>query len=118
MEDARTQLKAAAALIKAGRKDEANAILREVLDHEPNNPDAWYLFALAAPARSYAVRHLNRTLELDPNHARAQAALQRIKTRVQHPKKRGGRRRWLIAVLVLVIVVVAVVSVLLLTGVV
>ncbi len=108
-------LRRAASLIKAGRKDEANAVLRDYLDINPRSADAYYLFALAAPTREYAIRHLQRAVALDPAHEKANAALRKLGGGKKPGQQKKSSRRLaivlgaLIAIMLVVLVVLAVV---------
>ena len=65
-------------LLEAGSKDQAIAILREVLREEPENGDAHLLLGSAlalVPERSEALKELQRAVELQPSSALAHFTL-------------------------------------------
>jgi hypothetical protein len=105
-------LREAISLINQGRKNDANVILRRILDDEPENADAWYLFAVAAPTREYAIRHLRKALSFNPAHGKANAALIRLtrepKAAAEPPRP---RRRLLAFALIVFLITLAVVVV-------
>jgi peptide/nickel transport system permease protein len=71
-------LEGALELLKAGRLEEAAALLAAILRHDPGNERAWHMlsFALAdAEQRAYALR---RVLRLNPGNRAARSQLARI----------------------------------------
>lgn len=68
------------AIEAAKRKDfpAARELLRKIIQSEPNNIDAWLLFARVAQKREHAIKCLERVLELNPKHQYAQQLLTKI----------------------------------------
>lgn len=62
-------------LIEEDRLDEAEALLKPILDQEPANVDAWWLYAHAVSDPETARTALNRVLELDGSYEGAQELL-------------------------------------------
>ncbi len=67
-------LKHAYRLIKRDQSEEAQAIIRPILDADPANVHAWWLLAYAVDDPDEVRHALNRVLELDPNYANAPKA--------------------------------------------
>lgn len=79
MSEMRQQLREAFNLIKAGRRQDAIALLEPMLRTDATNADAWWLYANAVtdPKRKIAV--LERLLALQPDYPQAQALLDRTR---------------------------------------
>jgi hypothetical protein len=73
-----SDLKQAAQLIKAGQKAEARKIVGALLKREPENDDAWYYAAMLSDAPEQRAKFLQKALDLNPFHERADAALKKI----------------------------------------
>ncbi|MFQ3568082.1 MAG: tetratricopeptide repeat protein [Aggregatilineales bacterium] len=58
-------------LIEAGNPEEALTLLRPVLDAEPDNADAWWIYAHAVSDPEEARRALGNVLSLDPGYPEA-----------------------------------------------
>lgn len=65
-------------LIEAGNKADGRELLRQTVQAEPYNADAWYLYAQYCGKRSQAVESLEKVLQLEPDYPGARAALERI----------------------------------------
>ena len=64
---------------KAGNRPRARQLVKEVLEVEPNNDAAWYLYAKIAGDRQKSIYCLEKVLEINPSHARASQDLERLK---------------------------------------
>jgi hypothetical protein len=58
-------------LIEAGSPEEALTLLRPILDAEPDNADAWWIYAHAVSDPEEARRALGNVLSLDPGYPEA-----------------------------------------------
>ncbi len=67
-------LKRAYRAIKHDQPEEAQAIIRPILEAEPNNAHAWWLLAYAVDDPSEVRHALTRVLEIDPNYTNAPKA--------------------------------------------
>lgn len=67
-------LKQAYRLIKRDQPEEARAIIRPILEAEPENVHAWWLLAYTGDDPNEVRRALNKVLELDPNYSNAPKA--------------------------------------------
>jgi thioredoxin-like negative regulator of GroEL len=65
-------------LIEADKLAEAEAILKPILGREPDNVDAWWLYAHAVTDPETARMALNQVLNLDNNYEGAQELLQQL----------------------------------------
>jgi len=74
----RTQLERAYRLIQEERLDDALGILRPLLDSDPNNADAWWLYANAVSEPSQARQALETVMRLNPKHAEARELLDQL----------------------------------------
>jgi hypothetical protein len=61
-------------LIKRDQPEEAQAIIRPILDADPANVHAWWLLAYAVDDPNEVRHALNQVLELDPNYSNAPKA--------------------------------------------
>jgi hypothetical protein len=73
--------------IEADRFDEAKALLEPILAQEPNNADAWWLYAHAVTDAAEAKRALDRLMALDPQYPGAAALASELPTSVKTPIK-------------------------------
>ena len=76
MADFRQQIQAVQEALKAGRQQEARALLQEVVRAEPDNYRAWLLLAAVAPSPRASLDYVARAERLnpgDPTIARARA---------------------------------------------
>jgi len=72
------EIERAKRMLQAGSKDQAIALLREVLREKPDNADAHLLLGTAlalVPERSEAVEELQKAVDLQPKSAMAYFAL-------------------------------------------
>jgi hypothetical protein len=81
-ESTRRQLEEAFELIDNDNYDAALGVLREVIDREPNNADAWWLMANAVDDPREARLALINVLKNDPTHARARQTLDELNDQV------------------------------------
>ena len=72
------QIKQAAALIRAGRFEEAKALVITVLKNDPNNAPAWYLSSLFYIDIDKRRQVLQRALTIDPGYELARKALENL----------------------------------------
>lgn len=77
-----TDLKQAAQLIKAGQRDEARKIVSGILKRAPDDDEAWYYAAMLSDAPEQRAKFLQKALDLNPFHERADAALSKLKVSV------------------------------------
>jgi hypothetical protein len=84
------KLQKAAEFIKAGHKNEARQLLRDILVADQNNLAAWELLAYAANNIQEETYCLNRILKLRPDHPWAK---QRLVCPAAYPFRRDPRRR-------------------------
>jgi len=80
MNDSQSQqlIEQASQQLRRGNKAEAQTLLRQFLNQEPNSADAWYLFAATLVDRKNQIRTLQRVLELNPFHEKAANALRHL----------------------------------------
>lgn len=88
MDEIRQKEFEATRLIQEERFDEAVGILEEILRHDINNVNAWWLIANAVDAPDEAREALNMVLKLNPNHAKARQMLDRLNS--LYPEAPGG----------------------------
>ncbi len=80
MPNTREQLKEAYRFIREDQPEQAQQIIRPILDADPENVHAWWLLAYSVDD-PYQVRDaLNRVLELDPNYSNAPKAREMLQT--------------------------------------
>jgi tetratricopeptide (TPR) repeat protein len=77
--DVNQQLQTAYEIAKAGDRPKARQLVKEVLEVEPTNDSAWYLYAKIAGDRQKSIYCLEKVLEINPSHARARQDLERLK---------------------------------------
>lgn len=65
-------------LIEAGNKTDGRELLRQTVQAEPYNPDAWYIYAQYCGKRDQAVYAIEQVLKLEPDYPGAREALTRI----------------------------------------
>ena len=70
-----SQLHRAVELAQAGQRQEANQLLRQVVQSDPNNEVAWLWLASVAADHPEYIRALNEVLRLNPNNQQAQRLL-------------------------------------------
>jgi hypothetical protein len=76
---ANRELQNAYKLMEQGQKKEAAALVREVLQTDKNNPDAWWLMAMLLEDEDKKVRALERVLSIKPDHQAARAKLVQLR---------------------------------------
>jgi len=64
-------LKQAIAAARAGKKPQAKVLLARVIKDEPENVNAWFLLSSLADTEEQKIQHLEKVLELQPNHPAA-----------------------------------------------
>lgn len=82
--DTTQQLQLAYEIAKAGDRPKARQLVREILEAEPNNDAAWYLYAKIAGDRQKSIYCLEKVLEINPSHTRARQDLEKL---TQIPQK-------------------------------
>jgi tetratricopeptide (TPR) repeat protein len=74
-QDLRNEFGKASTFLKSGKKAEALAVLKPILAEQPDNAEAWWLVAHAAPTPDATVFACQKVLALKPDHAPARKAL-------------------------------------------
>lgn len=64
-------LKQAIAAARAGKKPQAKVLLARVIKDEPENVNAWFLLSSLADTEEQKIQHLEKVLELQPDHSAA-----------------------------------------------
>lgn len=59
-------------LFKAGDKERAGKILSDIVRLDPTNADAWYYLALCIDNKENKLNCLQKVLEIEPDHVKAQ----------------------------------------------
>ncbi len=77
VQDMSARLQRAYTLLKEQQKVEAYALLRPILKQQPDDINAWWLAANAAPTPTESIRAVNKVLELQPDHVQARQFLAR-----------------------------------------
>ncbi len=77
-------------LIKEEKWDEARDILRALLKQDAHSAAGWWRYAQIAPDLEEACLALENVLLLEPDHARAKAALPILKRRASGPAQKSG----------------------------
>ena len=86
MSDSRKKLERAFKLIKRDETEEAQKIIRPILDEEPDNVDAWWLLAYAVTEPREVREALLNVLKLDPDYANAPKAREMLdKLNAEYP---------------------------------
>ena len=80
--DTAQQLRTAYETAKAGDRPRARQLVQEVLQAEPRNDAAWYLYAKIAGDRQKSIYCLKKVLEINPSHERARQDLERLSSGV------------------------------------
>ncbi|MCB8983146.1 MAG: hypothetical protein H6659_04940 [Ardenticatenaceae bacterium] len=78
-------LQRAAQLLVAGKVEDARRVITAVLEKEPANADAWYLWQQTLPDTAERTAILQKVLRLDPDHAEARQALADIRPEAAPP---------------------------------
>jgi hypothetical protein len=71
-------LKQAIAAAHAGKKPQAKVLLARVIKDEPENANAWFLLSSLADTDEQKIQHLQKVLELQPNHPTAADQLAKL----------------------------------------
>ena len=74
------KLQQAIAATRAGQKREAQVLLTQVLQEEPEEVHAWYLLGLLVESPHKQRAYLGKVLALDPDHEKARQHLARLET--------------------------------------
>ncbi|MBN1965619.1 MAG: tetratricopeptide repeat protein, partial [Anaerolineae bacterium] len=82
-QDQTANIQQAARLMKAGQKAQAYALLKGVLAQNPRDWRAWWGLVHAATDKRERYQALQRTVQLNPNHAKASQLLRQIEARQQ-----------------------------------
>ena len=85
----------AAAFIKAGRKERAYPILREILLKDKNNLAAWELLSRATNHKAERVYSLKQILSIEPSHAWARKELDLLEQPISAGDSAGGESQGL-----------------------
>src|SRR5690242_14758001 len=76
--DANSQLSQAIELFKAGRRDEARALLLRFTDQRPEVEAGWMWLAATTEDTNEKIGYLNRALAVNPTNAKVRDALTRL----------------------------------------
>lgn len=69
------KLQQALVATRAGQTQKAQQLLGQLIQENPDNPDAWFLLGHLVDSDERATLYLNRVLEIDPDYAPASARL-------------------------------------------
>lgn len=116
-------------LIEADRHDEARELLSPILDSEPENTDALWIYAHAVDTPEEALESMSLLMEIDPEYPGASELNAKVRNELgllapeddfydefEAPDKARSGRRWLRLVAVVLIAVLLLVVVLVLTS--
>ncbi len=78
-------LQRAAQLLAAGKVEDARRVITAVLEKDPANADAWYLWQQTLPDGTERAAILEKVLRLDPDHAGARQALDKLRQEAAAP---------------------------------
>ncbi len=92
-DDTRAQLQKSYALIKQGTLAEAFSVITAILEREPDNAEAWWLMAHAAPTADDAILACEQVLKLKPGYEPAQRMLIEQKLISVQDLSAAGQRR-------------------------
>lgn len=73
-----TTLQEAITAARAGDTERAQLLTADVIQHDPDDAQAWYLLSQLVESDARRAAYLRKTLALDPGHARAQAELDEL----------------------------------------
>lgn len=82
------------ASIESGNLEEAENLLRSLLEQEPDNTDAWWLLAHSVRDAAAAREALDQVLRLDPNDQQAHSLLAALDDRFPSGAPAAGRGRF------------------------
>lgn len=71
-------MKQAVDLFRAGNKQDAESVLKEIIDRDPSNVDAWYGLALCIDDISQKKYYLEKVITLKPDHPKAKELLKQF----------------------------------------
>lgn len=71
-------LKEAIAAVRAGDLEKAQLLVADMIQTNPDDPQAWYLMSQLVDSPTRRAAYLNKTLELDPTHERALAEFRQM----------------------------------------
>ena len=60
---------------RAGDKKNAQFLLTQAIQEDPDNPQSWYLLSLLVDDKEKKQSYLTKVLDLDPDHAKAHQQL-------------------------------------------
>ncbi len=86
------KLRAGIEAVRRGDKVEAQRLLRQVVDQQPQNEVAWMWLASVTDNLDERRQILETVLRINPNNTRAQEALQQIETALGVKPRRGSPR--------------------------
>lgn len=78
MNEPNTSLKEAIVLTKTGQKLKARQILREIIQADPKNSQAWYVLSFIVDKREQQLECLHRALKFEPGYQDAKKRLEKI----------------------------------------
>ncbi len=81
------------AYIEAGNLEDAENLIRSLLEQDPDNTDAWWLLAHSVRDDRSAREALGQVLRLDPNDQQARSLLAALDERFPSEEQTGRRRR-------------------------
>lgn len=93
LDDTRIQLRQVYALTKNGQPAEAFALLKPILEQQPDNAEAWWLMVHAAPTPDEAALACEQVLRLKSGFEAAQQKLNELTFRRLREMAEGGQRR-------------------------
>ena len=82
------------AFIEAGNLEDAEHLIRSLLEQDPDNTDAWWLLAHSVRDAAAAREALDEVLRLDPNDQQARSLLSALDDRFPSGLGSGGGRDW------------------------
>ena len=82
------------AYIEAGNLEDAENLIRSLLEQDPDNTDAWWLLAHSVRDAAAARQALDEVLRLDPNDQQARSLLSALDDRFPSGLGSGGGRDW------------------------
>lgn len=77
------KLQQAISAARNGQKTEAQLLLTEVLQDDPNETQAWFLLSTLVDSKQKKAAYLGKVLTLEPNHEMAHAMLDRLQEEVE-----------------------------------
>ena len=79
------KLKLAMAAARAGQKKEAQFLLTQVLQNDPQNVNAWFLLSHLVDSGQKQISYLEKVVALDPGHQKAAERLVELTGMVSTP---------------------------------